>query len=109
MLIKAEKFNGRQAWRLSNGQVDLITLAGGGHIAGVFLNGGPEINPYWQPKWRTIEPWRYRAAMAGKYGASLLGVFGGPSPDEARRRPGCHGEAPIVRWRVLGRQCSAAA
>ncbi len=118
MLIKAEKFNGRQAWRLSNGQVDLVTLAGGGHIAGVFLRGGPKVNPYWQPKWRTIEPWQYRAAMADKYGAKLLacisghnvclGVFGGPSPDEARAGgPGCHGEAPIVRWRVLGRQCSA--
>ncbi len=118
MLIKSEKFNGRQAWRLSNGQMDLVTLAGGGHIAGVFLKGGPDINPYWQPGWRTIEPWQYRPAMAGKYGASLLagiaghsiclGVFGGPSPDEERAGgPGCHGEAPIVRWRVLGRQCSA--
>lgn len=111
MHIQSELFNGRQAWRLSNGKVDLVVLAGGGHIAGIFLKDGPKVNPYWEPKWQTIEPWQYKAKMSQQYGAPLLaslsghslclGSFGDPSPEEARAGgPGCHGEAPVARWRV---------
>ncbi len=109
---------GRVGWILANDRLELFVMAGGGHIAGLHLAGCPAPNPFWIPPWKTIEPGAYRPADAARYAGKLLaciaghnlclGVFGGPSPDEGRAGAfGCHGEAPIVRWRALGRVVSA--
>ncbi|MCA1808441.1 MAG: DUF4432 family protein [Kiritimatiellia bacterium] len=113
MQIKSETFRGRRGWRLSNDRMELVVLAGGGHLAGLFLKSRPEINPYWQPGWRGIEPWQYSNRLAGRYGAGLLasisghnlclGAFGDPSPAEARAGLSGHGEAPVTRWRAMAR------
>jgi len=88
-------------------------MAGGGQIADLMLKG-VAVNPFWVPNWRTIEPWQYRPRDAGKYAIKLLagisghnlclGAFGDPSPEEAKAGLGCHGEAPVVRWRCLRKQ-----
>ncbi|MDD5678272.1 MAG: hypothetical protein PHW60_09840 [Kiritimatiellae bacterium] len=108
---------GRQGWELSNDKLALFLMAGGGHIAGLRVKGRPSVNPYWIPIWKSIEPGAYRPEDARRYGGKLLaciaghnlclGAFGDPSPDEARYGLGCHGEAPVTRWRVLKRKVAA--
>jgi hypothetical protein len=93
-------------------------MKGGGHLAGLRLRGGPAVNPYWVPVWRTIEPWAYRPADAKRYGIRLLACisghnlclheFGDPSPEEQRAGLGCHGEAPVARWRALRKRVTRA-
>ncbi len=117
MNITATRQYGRQGWVLSNDRLSLFVMAGGGHIADLRLAGKRTVNPFWVPAWKTMEPWEYRARDARKYGARLLaaifghnlclGAFGDPSPEEARAGLGCHGEAPVVRWRCLKKSVSA--
>jgi len=111
MKIQSGTQYGRQGWTLNNDVVSLFLMAGGGHIAGLKLNGTTAGNPLWVPTWKTIEPWHYRRNDAGKYGGKLLacifghniclGAFGDPSPEEDRAGLGCHGEAPVTRWRRI--------
>lgn len=104
---------GRRVVHLDNGAAELTIMLGGGHIADLRLRGGPAVNPFWVPVWKSLEPWRYRPSMAAHYGQKLLaaifghnlclGNFGEPSPEEQKAGLGSHGEAPVARWRVLRR------
>jgi len=112
-------WRGREAYRLSNGLVQLITLTGGGHIAEFHFmerGGAPKLNPLWIPPWKTIEPYRYQEKVHGvRYGPIFEGkllsgiaghnlcldYFGSPSPEEAKQGLSTHGEAPSLRWRKI--------
>lgn len=117
MEIVSGCMHGRTGWKLDNGALALFLMAGGGHIAGLSLKGKKTVNPFWVPTWKSLEPWDYRPGDARKYMAKLLacifghnlclGAFGDPSPEEAKAGMGCHGEAPIVRWRCLKKAITA--
>lgn len=108
-------WNRRRAYRLSNFQVELTTLLGGGHIADFRLHGSP-LNVLWESPWPTIEPEaftsREHAALYGdgSVGRFLCGYtghalalpyFGMPSPKEAEREMGLHGEAATAEWNLI--------
>jgi hypothetical protein len=111
------KWNGREAYTLSNDLVQIVTLPGGGHIAEFqFLEstGLPVLNPLWTPPWGTIEPQQYRAekhaalygpVSEGKLLSGIVGhnicldYFGPPSEEEAAQGLSTHGEAPSAQWR----------
>lgn len=113
-------WRGREAYRLANGLVQLVTLKGGGHIAEFRFTGAggkPKLNPLWTPPWKTIEPYTYREGIHGAlYGSILEGkllsgiaghnlcldYFGSPSPEEAAQGLSQHGEAPSLRWKRSG-------
>lgn len=117
MHIRTVRRYGRQGWELESDALTLFLMAGGGHLAGLRVKGGPDVNPFWIPVWKGIEPWQYKPADAKRYGAKLLaciaghnlclGAFGNPSEEEARAGLQCHGEAPVARWRVLRKTVSA--
>ena len=117
MKIIPASMHGRTGWQLDNGALSLFLMAGGGHIAGLSLKGKRTVNPFWVPTWKSLEPWQYRPRDAKKYAVKLLacifghniclGAFGDPSPEEAKAGLGCHGEAPIVRWRCLKQKVGA--
>lgn len=108
---------GREAYCLSNGLVQLVTLTGGGHLAEFRFtdaSGQSRVNPLWAPPWKTMEPYRYQEKRHGAtYGprseAKLLSgiaghnlcldYFGPPSEAEAAQGMSTHGEAPSARWR----------
>lgn len=108
MKIRNVTYHGRKAWEFDNDAIRLTLTAGGGHIASLLLDGGPQVNPLWLPIWKTIEPWQYKPSHAARYSNKLLGsllghnlclgCFGGPSPEEAKVGMSCHGEAPVARW-----------
>lgn len=110
MHIKSMNVHGRQGWLLDNGTLSLFLMAGGGHIADLRLKGVDDINPFWAPPWKSIEPWEYKKNDAKRYGAKLLACiyghnlclssFGDPSPDEVKCGLTCHYEAPVARWSV---------
>jgi len=113
MLVKNVRISGRQGWLLDNETLSVTVLKGGGHIAAVRLNDKNAVNPLWTPSWRGVEPWRFRARLAHKYGDRLLASicghnvclawFGEPSPEEAAAGMPCHGEAPVARWQLVTR------
>lgn len=110
------KWNGREAYTLQNDLVRMVTLPGGGHIAEFqFLaeTGLPVLNPLWVPPWKSIEPYKYRAAkhateygpinegklLSGIAGHNIcLDYFGPPSEEEAAQGLSTHGEAPSALW-----------
>ncbi len=110
------KWNGREAYTLQNDLVQMVTLPGGGHIAGFqFLAGTglPVLNPLWVPPWKSMEPYQYRAEkhaavygpinegklLSGIAGHNIcLDYFGPPSEEEAAQGLSTHGEAPSARW-----------
>lgn len=117
LLCERVRWHGRDAYRLCNGLIELITLTGGGQIA-VFhfdkATGFPDLSPLWIPPWQTIEPYRYREGVHGsKYGKTIEGkllsgiaghnicldYFGSPSSEETRYGLSQHGEAASARWR----------
>jgi hypothetical protein len=111
------KWNGREAYKLSNDLVQMVTLPGGGHIAEFqFLEstGLPVLSPLWVPPWKSIEPEQYRAEkhaqlygpvnegklLSGIAGHNIcLDYFGPPSEEEAAQGLSTHGEAPSAQWR----------
>src|ERR1700675_3239975 len=108
-------WNDRRAYRLSNANVELTTLLGGGHVADFRLCGSP-INVLWESPWPTIEPQTFSSREhAALYGdgpigrflcgytghALALGYFGMPSSEEAGRGMGLHGEAANSEWKVV--------
>lgn len=81
------------------------------------IRESPLVSPFWVPGWKSIEPWRYnprkhKKKYASKLLASImghnlcLGWFGDPSEDEVREGLECHGEASIVKWRLISRKAT---
>ncbi len=119
LIRETVQWKGRDAVRLSNGIVELIGLAGGGHLAAFrFLEGDgrPSQNVFWEAPWRTSDPDReWSEDMSNQYGpvetgrflsgftghALCLDYFGEASPEKAAAGLGLHGEAAITRWNVL--------
>lgn len=111
MKIKSTAVHNRQGWSLDNDNMSLFLMAGGGHIAGLRLKGINNINPFWAPPWKSIEPWKYKESDAGRYGIRLLAcisghnlclsAFGDPSKEEQKCGLTCHYEAPVGRWSVI--------
>ncbi len=107
----------RTLWELDNGAVALSIAKGGGHLASLKLAVKPDVNPYWTPVWKSIEPWAFKKGDAARYGVKLLaailghnpclGAFGDPSVEEAKAGMGTHGEAPIARWKLLKKRISS--
>lgn len=104
-------WSGRSAWRLSNGQIELTILTGGGNLADFRLCGS-DINLLWTAPWPTIDPHTFNEADHGRYyGASpagrllsgctghfvVAGYFG--MPDGESDLP-LHGEAASALWTV---------
>ncbi|MDA0576843.1 MAG: DUF4432 family protein [Verrucomicrobia bacterium] len=116
MKISRSTFRGRTAWELYNDVVRLTLLAGGGHIARIAWCGKPKMNPLWETPWTSREPWTYKPPMAKTAGSQLLssiaghnlclGWFGDASVEEVRAGLGCHGEAPVRRWRRVRQRAS---
>lgn len=111
--IEKGKWHGRESYTMSNGQVRLVTVTGGGHITEFMYTGADETSPLWVPPWETIDPHtfredlhssRYGGCTEGKLLSGLAGhnicldYFGSPSPEEARQGLSQHGEAPSCRW-----------
>jgi uncharacterized protein DUF4432 len=109
------RWNDRQAYRLSNANVELTALVGGGHLADFRLRGSP-VNVLWKSPWPTIEPQTFSSREhAALYGdgpvgrflcgytghALALPYFGMPSSEEAERGMGLHGEAANSEWKVI--------
>jgi hypothetical protein len=108
-------WNDRRSYRLSNANVELTALLGGGHVADFRLRGSP-INVLWESPWPTIDPQTFSSREhAALYGdgpvgrflcgytghALALGYFGMPSSEEAERGMGLHGEAANSEWTVV--------
>ena len=116
MKISRIDYAGRKAWQLDNGTLQVVVLQGGGHIAALRLAERPEINPLWEPVWPSKEPWEYRKEDATYYESRLLASirghnlclpwFGGASAGEEHAGLGPHGEAPVMRWRLLSESVS---
>ncbi|HLX82263.1 MAG TPA: hypothetical protein VKR59_00090 [Terriglobales bacterium] len=107
-------WNHRRAYRLSNTNVRLTVLSGGGHIADFRLRGSP-LNVLWEAPWPTIEPQAFFSPKhAELYGdgpvgrflctytghALALGYFGMPSAEEAEGGMALHGESGAADWKV---------
>src|SRR5260370_27884384 len=102
-------WRGRSATLLSNDQLDLVVLHGGGHLAHLSLRGSPpSTNVFWEAPWRTADPGTahhddlsraYGEPAAGRYLAGYTGhalcldTFGMPSPASAAAGLPLHGEA----------------
>jgi hypothetical protein len=115
---KKSIWKGRRCVRLTNGQIEIVALTGGGHIAALrFLPGLglPAENALWEAPWPTMDPDRYRTGQharrygpppAGQFLSSFTGhalcmdYFGGPSEEELRQNLPLHGEAAAQRWRI---------
>ena len=113
--VDAVPWNYRRAYRLSNSNIELTVLVGGGHIADFRLRASP-INILWESPWPTIEPQTFSSHehsafygdgpvgrfLCGYTGHSLaLAYFGMPSSEEAERGMGLHGEAAKSQWNVV--------
>jgi hypothetical protein len=120
------QWKGRDAMRLANGTIELISLTGGGHLACFrFLDReGCSQNVLWEAPWPTIDPateWPdellrlYGPGEIGKYLASYTGhalcldYFGEPSNLNASLGLSLHGEAAITQWSVMNLESSAEA
>jgi len=108
----------RKAWELDNDAVRVVVVRGGGNIACITHRDRPRINPLWDPVWKPVEPWNFKASKHARLvdsrllgcicGHNLcLGWFGGASPDETKLGLGGHGEAPVARWKLLARRVTS--
>jgi hypothetical protein len=115
MNIRMTTWKQRRVWELDNDYLSLTMMVGGGHFCRLNLRTHPDANLYWEPHWRSLEPWQYRAADAPDYGNDrllaciaghnpCLGAFGPPSPEEQRQGLSTHYEAPVARWTLLARR-----
>jgi hypothetical protein len=113
------KWRGRHAIRLSNEEIELTALNGGGHIAEFRFvpdAGRSQANMLWESPWEGAMPGTLQARrLAGKYGpkgvgeflvsytghALCLDYFGMPSGDEVGQGLPLHGEAAGQNWRVI--------
>jgi hypothetical protein len=113
------RWKGRDAVRISNGIVELISLNGGGHLAEFrFMdgNGSSTQNVLWEAPWTTLDPdqdWSpemskiYGPYETGKFLAGFTGhalcldYFGDPPGDKAAAGLSIHGEAAVVHWNAI--------
>jgi hypothetical protein len=108
-------WNDRRGYRLSNANVELTVLVGGGHVADFRLYDSP-VNVLWESPWPTIEPQMFSSLEhAALYGdgpvgrflcgytghALALGYFGMPSSEEAQHGLPLHGEAANAEWEIV--------
>ena len=107
-------WKGRQAIRIENGTVELVTLLGGGHIAVFrYLDYARGQNVLWEAPWVTREPnesWSsgdellYGNSTEGRFlsgysgHALCLDYFGPPTQSDADAGLSLHGEAAITAW-----------
>lgn len=104
----------RYGFQLQSTWGRVSVLEGGGHICELLLNSVGEVNPLWNPTWKTIDPWKYNPRrhsmnfgplpegrlLAGIAGHSIsFDFFGPPSAEEIAAGHSTHGEAPVVKWR----------
>jgi hypothetical protein len=117
LVCSKTKWQGREAYTITNGLIQMVNLTGGGHIAQLCFsegNGFPTLNPLWAAPWKSIEPFQYSArSHAKRYGPLTEGkllsgiaghnicldYFGPPSEAEAAQGLSTHGEAPSLKWR----------
>lgn len=113
------QWRGREATRLANGVVELISVLGGGHLASFKLLRQEDRlsqNVLWEAPWVTREPsseWSedlsrlYGPEEIGKFLASYTGhalcldYFGAPSDRSASLGLSLHGEAAIRQWNMV--------
>jgi hypothetical protein len=114
LAVSGSLYRGRRAWVIRNDVVSLVVLQGGGHLASFTLHAQPQVNPLWMPAWGTVEPGQFRPERAGRWGGSrllasiaghllCLSYFGTPSAAESAQGRDTHGEAPVARWLLRGR------
>lgn len=114
------RWKGRDALRIANGKVELISLTCGGHFAAFRLldrDGRLFPNAFWEVPWTTCDPdcdWSHERSrlygpretgrfLAGFTGHALcLDYFGEPTREKAAAGLSLHGEAAIARWNVIG-------
>lgn len=117
-ICETVRWKGRDAVRLANGIVELISLVGGGHLAAFRFtdtDGTPQQNVLWEAPWTTSDPdRRWSEEMSQLYGppetgrflssftghALCLDYFGDPTAERAAAGLGLHGEAACTRWIV---------
>ena len=125
LVCSKTRWQGREAYTLSNGLLQMVNLTGGGHIAEFRFakqSGLPTLNPLWFPNWKGIEPFQYRSKdhskrygpisegklLSGIAGHNIcLDYFGPPSEEEAAQGLSTHGEAPSLKWRKSGARLTA--
>ncbi len=88
------EFQGRRAWVVENGRLEVTLLRGGGHIAAIrLLTGDPRTS---------ISPMYVPATNRGYVGHLVcFPSYGPPSPDERQAGLTGHGEAQTVEWREM--------
>jgi len=109
------QWHSRPAYVLSNDQVELTHLTGGGQIVDLHFLAGDQVNPFWIPHWELRDPMEYRDDRdAAKYGPQGTGKllsaiaghslclepFGVPSAEEIRAGATLHGEAGVCHWQA---------
>jgi hypothetical protein len=114
--VETSRFQGRDAWALEGPEARVTILQSGGHVGEIVLKGADAVNPLWIPPRATMDPDRYDPEKHGQlYGrgpsarlmSGLLGhnlcfpFWGDPSPPEAAAGMGLHGEAGVLRWRMV--------
>ena len=125
LICSKTRWQGREAYTLSNGLLQMVSLTGGGHIAEIRFadaSGLPTLNPLWTPPWKSIEPFQYSArSHAKRYGPLTEGkllsgiaghnicldYFGPPSQEETEQGLSTHGEAPSLKWRKTSERLRA--
>ncbi len=108
LTIEPYVWNGRDATRLANDLVELITLVDGGHLAAFrFLESTrcPSENVLWEAPWMTVGLNSNRDEELSQTGgvtghALCLDYFGPPSQADAAAGLPIHGEAAARRWSV---------
>ena len=108
-----QRFRGRHAASIENGDLRVTVLEEGGHIAEV-LHKASGVNPLWLPPWPSIEPSVFDATRHPEYGAGcdakllagIMGhnlcvdIFGAPSTEEIAAGLTPHGEASVAAYDI---------
>lgn len=109
--VQTTIYREQPAISLRNSHIELIVVAGGGHIAAIRPAIGG-VNALWEPHWPTLSPSLrnltdpdvFGDTSEGKLLSSLVGhnlcldVFGGHSKGEEEVGMTFHGEAGMVTW-----------
>src|SRR5215831_10058934 len=115
--VRKTSWKGRPGYRLTNGEVQITALTGGGSIAELRSKCGPEQwspNLLWEAPWTTMDPGGFQPRHERQYGTPFVGkflapftghvvcldYFGAPSQEEKACGLTLHGEACVARWKV---------